>query len=284
MTLGYEVPQGSKIHFGKSARLKRDIEKMAVEIFYERGFEEIATPSFNFTDDERILGKRKIIRTSIDNNKQMILRNDNTIDVIKIINRHLKISNKKWFYIQPAFLYPSTQINQIGAECIGKGAENIANILSVAVSIFLALKLKPILQIANMNIPKLCAEESGLNMEVFSQMQVQKILGSNSYLREMLYIQDKNSLKSYIKQAPNFLKNELQELLDSVSFCSEYEKNGGNIIFSPLYCPKMGYYESLFFRAFSDNKVFLRGGKYTIDGIYSCGFAIYTNEVVDFML
>ncbi len=279
MTLGYEVPQGSKIHFGNNARLKREIEDRAVEIFYANGFSEISTPSFTFTDDERILSKRKIIRTSIDNNKQMILRNDNTIDVIKIINRHLKISNKKWFYIQPAFLYPSTQINQIGAECIGKGAENVANILSVAVSIFLKLELKPILQIANMKIPKICALESGLGLEVFSQMQVQKILDSHSYLREMLYIQDKNSLESYIKKAPAFIKNELQELLDSVSFC-EYD----NMIFSPLYCPKMGYYESLFFRAFSDNKVFLRGGKYTIDGVYSCGFAIYTNEVVDFML
>lgn len=279
MTLGYEVPQGSKIHFGKSARLKREIEDKAVAIFYENGFSEIATPSFTFTDDERILSKRKIIRTSIDNNKQMILRNDNTIDVIKIINRHLKISNKKWFYIQPAFLYPSTQINQIGAECIGKGAENVANILSVAVSIFLGLGLKPILQIANMKIPKLCALESGLGLEVFSQMQVQKILDSHPYLREMLYIQSKDSLESYIPKAPKFIKGELQELLDSVSFC-EYD----NMIFSPLYCPKMGYYESLFFRAFSDNKVFLRGGKYTIDGVYSCGFAIYTNEVVDFML
>ncbi len=279
MTLGYEVPQGSKIHFGKSARLKREIEDKAVAIFYENGFSEISTPSFTFTDDERILSKRKIIRTSIDNNKQMILRNDNTIDVIKIINRHLKISNKKWFYIQPAFLYPSTQINQIGAECIGKGAENVANILSVAVSIFLGLGLQPILQIANMKIPKLCALESGLGLEVFSQMQVQKILDSHSYLREMLYIQSKDSLESYIPKAPNFIKSELQELLNSVSFC-EYE----NMIFSPLYCPKMGYYESLFFRAFSDNKVFLRGGKYTIDGVYSCGFAIYTNEVVDFML
>lgn len=273
------MPQGSKIHFGKSARLKREIEDKAVAIFYENGFSEISTPSFTFTDDERILSKRKIIRTSIDNNKQMILRNDNTIDVIKIINRHLKISNKKWFYIQPAFLYPSTQINQIGAECIGKGAENVANILSVAVSIFLGLGLQPILQIANMKIPKLCALESGLGLEVFSQMQVQKILDSHSYLREMLYIQSKDSLESYIPKAPNFIKGELQELLNSVSFC-EYE----NMIFSPLYCPKMGYYESLFFRAFSDNKVFLRGGKYTIDGVYSCGFAIYTNEVVDFML
>lgn len=279
MTLGYEVPQGSKIHFGSNARLKRDIERVAVEIFYENGYEEISTPSFNFTDDEKILSKRKIIRTSTDNNKQMILRNDNTIDVIKIINRHLKLSNKKWFYIQSAFSYPSTQIEQIGAEYIGKDNENIADVLRVAVSILVKLQLNPILQIANMKIPRLCAEESGLNIEVFSQMQVQKILDSSAYLRDLLYIQDKNSLIAYIAKSPSFLKDELQKLLDSASF-GEYE----NMIFSPLYYPKIGYYESLFFRAFSDNKVFLRGGKYIIDDIYSSGFAIYTNEIIDFML
>ncbi len=279
--LGYEVPQGSKIHFGKSAKIKRDIEKMAVEIFYAHDYKEIATPSFNFTDDERVLSKRKIIRISADDNNQMILRNDNTIDVIKIINRHLKNAHRRWFYIQPAFSYPSTQIDQIGAECIGEndGSSDIAGVLGVAVEIFLKLGLCPILQIANMNIPRLCADESGLDIEVFSQMQVQKILDSSPYLRDLLFIQDKNGLTRYIKNAPDFIKGELQKLLDSASFC-EYD----NIIFSPLYYPKIRYYESLFFRAFSDNRVFLRGGKYKIDGIHSSGFAIYTNEIIDFML
>ena len=70
MTLGYEVPQGSKIHFGKSARLKREIEDKAVAIFYKNGFEEIATPSFNFThfanrkyEDSKALRERKWART-----------------------------------------------------------------------------------------------------------------------------------------------------------------------------------------------------------------------------
>ncbi|RDU65666.1 ATP phosphoribosyltransferase regulatory subunit [Helicobacter sp. MIT 14-3879] len=277
MILGYEVPQGSKIYFSKDAKLKRDIEKMAVEIFYENGYEEIATPSFNFTNDDKILSKRKIIRISADDNNQMILRNDNTIDVIKIINRHLsKIDNKKWFYIQPSFSYPSKEVNQIGAECID--ANGIDSILCTAVSIFLKLGLNPLLQVSNMNIPRLCAKESGFEIEIFSQMQVEKILNSNSYLKDLLYIQNKSSLESYILKAPSFIKYELQKLLDSASYCC-YE----NTIFSPLYYPKLGYYDSLFFRMFNNNKDFLRGGKYEIDGVHSCGFAIYTNEVIEFM-
>lgn len=276
--LEYEVPEGSKIHFGSSAKLKRNVEKVAVEIFYKNGYEEIATPAFNFSNDNKILSKRKIIRTSTNDNKQMILRNDNTIDVITIINRHLnKINNKKWFYIQPAFSYPSTEINQIGAECLEENA--LGNILSIAVSIFLRLGISPILQISNMNIPRLCAKDSGLDIEVFSQMQVEKLLKSKSYLRELLCIQDKSSLQNYIKKSPDFLKDELKKLLDSISYF-QYE----NIIFSPLYYPTMDYYDSLFFRMFSDNKVFLHGGEYQIDRIRSCGFAIYTNDLIDFML
>lgn len=279
LTLSYEVPQGSKIYFNESARLKRDIERLAVDIFYENGYEEISTPSFNFAIDEKILTKRKIIRISADDNKQMILRNDNTIDVIKIIKRHLgnKIDNKKWFYIQPAFSYPSTEINQIGAECLEE--DSMGSVLCVAVNIFQKLKLNPILQISNMNIPRLCAKESNIPLEVFYKMQLDKILSCDSYLKDLLYIQTKSSLQNYITKAPKFIKEELEKLLDSASYC-HYD----NTIFSPLYYSYFTYYDSLFFRMFSGNRVFLLGGKYKIDGVYSCGFGLYTNEVVEFIL
>lgn len=277
MILGYEVPQGSKIHFTQSARIKRKIEQIAVEIFYQNNYEEIATPSFSFAVDTRILGKRKIIRISADENNQMILRNDNTIDVIKIINRHLgnKIDNKKWFYIQPAFSYPSTEINQIGAECLDE--QSFENVLCVAVEIMKQINLDAILQISNMQIPLLCARELNLNIEIFSKMQVDKIMQIGGFLSELLAIQNKFDLDSYIKKAPNFLKKELEIMLECA--CA-YE----NTIFSPLYYSRFGYYENLFFRAFSNNKIFLLGGRYEIDGIHSCGFAIYTNEVVEALL
>ncbi|RAX54669.1 ATP phosphoribosyltransferase regulatory subunit [Helicobacter sp. 16-1353] len=278
MTLGYEIPQGSKIHFGLSAKIKRDIELKAVDIFYQNGFEEILTPSFSFGLED-IIYKYKAIRISADDNKQMILRNDNTTDVIKIIHRHLgnKISNKKWFYIQPSFSYPSTEINQIGAEFLDK--DSLGNILCIAVNIFLELELNPILQISNMNIPKLCVKESELDIDIFSKMKIDRILKSASYFGDLLSIQTKNDLESYIPKAPRFLKEELEILLHSASYC-DYK----NTMFSPLYYSPNGYYDSLFFRMFNDNKIFLLGGKYEIDDVQSCGFAIYTNEVVEYIL
>lgn len=274
MSLVYEIPQGSKIHFGNSARLKRKIEALAVRIFYENGFEEIQTPMFSFENS----GSRETIKISTNNNKQLFLRNDNTNDVIKIIHRHLggRISNKKWFYIQSAFSYPSTQINQIGAECMDN--ECFANIMCLVVSVFLELKISPILQISNTNIPRICASESGLSLEVFSKMHLDTILKS-SYLAELLKIERMDDLKSYIAKAPSFLKDELEQLLQSASYC-HYE----NTIFSPLYYPPFGYYDGLFFRMFNGNKNFVIGGKYEIDDVKSCGFAIYTDEVVEFIL
>lgn len=276
MTLGYEIPQGSKIHFGTSAKIKRDIELKAVDIFYKNGFEEISTPSFSFSNDNKV--SRNTIRISSNNNKQMILRNDNTTDVIKIIHRHLgDISHKKWFYIQPFYSYPSAEINQIGAEFLNK--DSLGNLLCVAVSIFLELKIEPILQISNMNIPRLCAKEENLDIEIFSRTNIGSILKSASYFAPLVSIQTKQDLISYIKIAPSFLKSELENLLHIAS-CCHYE----NTIFSPLYYSPNGYYDSLFFRMFDGNKVLLLGGRYEIDEIKSCGFAIYTNDVVDYIL
>ncbi|MBR7118125.1 MAG: ATP phosphoribosyltransferase regulatory subunit [Helicobacteraceae bacterium] len=276
MTLGYEIPQGSKIHFGTSAKIKRDIELKAVDIFYRSGFEEISTPSFSFSNDNKV--SRNTIRISSNNNKQMILRNDNTTDVIKIIHRHLgDINHKKWFYIQPFYSYPSAEINQIGAEFLDE--DSLGNLLCVAVSIFLELKIEPILQISNMNIPRLCAKEGNLDIEIFSKAKIDSILKSASYFASLVSVQTKQELESYIKVAPSFLKEELENLLHIASYC-HYE----NTIFSPLYYSPNGYYDSLFFRMFDGNKVLLLGGRYEIDEIKSCGFAIYTNDVVDYIL
>lgn len=294
MELGYEIPQGSKIHFGLSAKIKRDIEQKAVEIFYQNGFEEILTPSFALQENSEnsenaAQTSRKTIRLSAEGNKQIVLRHDNTTDVIKIINRHLggksggKNANKtaKWFYIQPCFSYPSIETHQIGAECLN--AERLGEVLCVATAIFAALNLTPILQISNMNIPRICAIESGLEIEIFSKMKLDRVLDSaahsHGYLKDLLFIQTKQDLERYIPDSPRFLRDELEVLLESASFC-HYERT----IFSPLFFSQNPYYDSLFFRAFEGNRVFLLGGKYEIDALHSCGFAIYTNDVIEHIL
>ena len=42
----HEIPNGSKLYFASSAKLKRQIEQKASEILENEGFSEIVTPIF----------------------------------------------------------------------------------------------------------------------------------------------------------------------------------------------------------------------------------------------
>ena len=48
MIYEHEIPTGSKLYFGESAKLKRSLEHAASTLFYEADFEEIVTPFFSY--------------------------------------------------------------------------------------------------------------------------------------------------------------------------------------------------------------------------------------------
>lgn len=48
MILSHEIPQGCKLYFGKNAKAKRELENLASTILYQKGYEEIVTPTFSF--------------------------------------------------------------------------------------------------------------------------------------------------------------------------------------------------------------------------------------------
>ena len=76
MILEHELPQGSKLYFDMSARLKRDIESCAIKAFYENDYREIVTPSFAFLEHQGDMFNREIVRLSSENNHQIGLRYD----------------------------------------------------------------------------------------------------------------------------------------------------------------------------------------------------------------
>ncbi|PAF42636.1 ATP phosphoribosyltransferase regulatory subunit [Helicobacter sp. 11S03491-1] len=279
MILEHEIPQGTKLHFGASAKLKRQIENMVCEIFYHNNFEEILTPSFVYLEHQKNFSNRNIIRLSSQNNHQISLRYDTTIDAIRIITKRLgrSTNQKKWFYIQPVFSYPTNEIHQIGAECLD--VEEMPKILCLSVEIMKKLGISPILQVSNVKILKLCAKDLGINIGVFQKMQVEDILKHGGYLGDLLKIQTQEDLKNFLKIAPDFLKPELEALLESASYCSD-----AKTIFSPLDFAPIEYYNDLVFRMFEGNHTFLLGGKYKIEDTQSCGFGIYTDDIVDYLM
>lgn len=283
MILEHEIPPGSQLYFGESARLKRQIETRASQILYAAGFEEIATPSFSFLEHQRDVSSREVLRLSNEKNHQIALRHDTTLDVARIITKRLgrTTDHRRWFYIQPVFSYPTTEIHQIGAESLGEN--DTKAMLRVALEIFGALRLEPILQLSNMQIPLLCAQHSGLGIETFAKMQVERILSADSsmggLLDELLSLRSVEDLKRVKNRAPDFLKEELGHLED-LAVALEYPR----VVFAPLYYAPMEYYEHLFFRMFEGNSTLLFGGSYMIDGLESCGFGLYTDHLIEKML
>lgn len=273
MILEHEIPEGSKLHFGLSAKLKRKIENLSVELFYQHGFEEIVSPIFVYQEHQKSFLNRNVIHLSSKKNHQIAMRNDSTIDVIRIITKRLgrTTTQKKWFYIQPVFSYPTTEYNQIGVECLDEN--QIQHIIQLGVSIFKALQIRPILQITNTKIAKRCAEETGLNYEYFTKLNIEK-LRSIDFIAKLLHVNTTKDLESCIPLCPQFLHDELKYLIE---LCKcDYD----NLLCSPFLPVPVDYYNDLFFKMFLNNYTFLSGGRCCIDDVKSCGFGIYTDNVV----
>ncbi|MDO8261138.1 MAG: ATP phosphoribosyltransferase regulatory subunit, partial [Candidatus Magasanikbacteria bacterium] len=191
MILEHEIPSGSKLYFGKSAKVKREIEKVASDILYSKGFEEIVTPIFSYHQHKSIADERELIKVNDENNNSISLRADSTIDVVRIIEKRLgrNTEHKKWFYIQPVFRYPTDEQFQIGVEFMDES--KLSSVLNIAIDIFDKLDVEPLIQISNMMIPKLLVEMFyELTLDDFRHINIEKFLNLKvDWLEKLVYLQ-----------------------------------------------------------------------------------------------
>ena len=59
MIFEHEIPNGSRLYFGKSAKAKRALENKVCEILDNRDFEEILTPNFSYSQHQSIECEKK---------------------------------------------------------------------------------------------------------------------------------------------------------------------------------------------------------------------------------
>ena len=52
MILEHEIPKGSRLYFGKTAKKKRAIENLISSVLDENDFEEIVTPNFSYSQHQ----------------------------------------------------------------------------------------------------------------------------------------------------------------------------------------------------------------------------------------
>lgn len=278
MILEHEIPQGTKLYFGETAKKKREIENVASDILYANGFEEIVTPIFSYHQHLSIADERELIRVNDAKNNNMSLRADSTIDVVRIIDKRLgrNTEHKKWFYIQPVFRFPSNEQYQVGVEFMGQ--KKLSSVMKLAVAIFEKLEVKPLIQISNIRIPKiLTAMFDELELDDFRHINIEKFLNLKvDWLEKLVYLQHVEQVDELLEIVPEKIKIELQKMKD---LCSEMSCN--NSVLAPMYYAEMLYYDELYFRAIENNEVYASGGRYKNEELTSVGFAIYTDTVCE---
>jgi histidyl-tRNA synthetase len=274
MIFEHEIPSGSKLYFGESAKVKRDIEYVSSEILDNLGFEEIVTPLFSYHQHESFDDKKPLVRLNDEENNEVTLRADSTADVVRIVTKRLGRSteSKKWFYNQPTVSFPTTEQYQIGAEIIDGSFEEIAR---TTITLLNEIGVQPVMQIANIRIPHLLNKKYGVSLEVLKSMHVEQIMATDlpwiEQLARLHSVDDLNDLSVF----PSDIQEELEKIKEATQKV-EYD----NMVISPLFYAKMRYYDSLTFRMFEDNALLATGGIYTIEGIEAAGFALYTDECV----
>jgi histidyl-tRNA synthetase len=272
----HEIPQSSKLYFAKSAKLKREIEAVASDILYKEGFEEIITPFFSYHQHQSV-DEKLLIRFSDTDNHIISLRADSTLDAVRIITRRLgrTTKQKKWFYIQPVFHYPSVEINQIGAEFIG--GSDLKLCVDAVSRIFDYFDILPLLYVSNVKIPKIISKTLNIPLEVFANGQLEDILGTDeAWLTKLAKMQKAEEIEDALDISPKPIKEELvklQLLANKISY--------KNLVVAPLFYSKMRYYDSLFFSFIDKNEILGSGGTYRFEGQESCGFGLYTDMIIE---
>lgn len=276
MIFEHEIPKGSRLYFGASAKAKRVLENKVCDILENAGFEEILTPNFSYSQHQAIENDKTLIKFSDENNEQVALRGDSTLDVVRIITKRLgrTTSHRKWFYVQPIFTYPSKEEYQIGCEWIEH--DNIADIMNLTADILKALEINPILQISNINIPKLVASELNIDIDLLKNGEIASLFELNcDWLNSLIKVKDISDLEKVVEVVPQSLKPELEKLLKRAK-----EVNYSNIIIAPLYYGSLKYYNGIYYRVINNNSTLCKGGVYSSEGISSLGFALYTDNLL----
>ncbi len=274
MVYEHEIPSGSKLYFGASAKVKREIEFVSAELLDNLGFEEIVTPLFSYHQHVSFNDKKPLVRLNDEENHEVTLRADSTADVVRIVTKRLGRSaeSKKWFYIQPTVTFPTKEQYQIGVEVLDGKFEEV---VKTSITLLKEMDIEPVMQIANIRIPHLLNEKYGVSLEVLKSMHVEQILSADLPWIEQLVrvnsVKDLNDLTAF----PFDVREELEKIKEATE---KVEYN--SMVISPLFYAKMRYYDSLTFRMFENNALLAMGGIYTVEGIEAAGFALYTDECI----
>lgn len=268
MIYEHDIPKGGKLYFGKSAKIKREIEAVASEVFENNAFDEIVTPFFSYHQREA-LDERELIRFSDQNNRVMALRGDSSIDVTRLVLKRLRSNSKRWFYIQPVFRYPSSERHQIGAEVLEGSLEEAITLNRLILD---KLEIKPVLQISNIRIVHLVSTLLNVSLSTLKKGKLEELC-EVEWVSKLAYVhtkEDLNDLSGY----PESIVRELEKLKEAAA---PFE----DALIAPLFFANFNYYDGIFYRFIKGNELLSMGGSYEVEQKTAVGFSIYTDKLID---
>jgi len=269
MIYSHDIPKGGKLYFGKSAKLKREIEAVSAEVFENNEFDEIVTPYFSYHQLEALKSKN-LIKLNDTQNRDLTLRGDSSIDIIRLVSKRLKSNSKKWFYIQPVFRYPSIEIHQIGAEILEGNLDEVINLNKILMDKF---NLIPTIQISNIKIVQLVKALTNIDDESLKKEKLEKF-SEIDWLKKLAYIHKKEDLNN-LEFYPIEIKEELLKIKKIISNL-DFE-----VVIAPLFYAEFNYYNGLFYRFFVDNTLLSMGGEYEFQNLKAVGFSLYTDNIIE---
>ena len=276
MILEHEIPNGSRLYFGKTAKAKRNLENTIASFLENASFQEIITPNFSHSQHQSIDKETQVIKISDEANNQVALRADSTLDVARIITKRLgrTTKHKKWFYIQPVFTYPSNEFYQIGAEWLE--CEDASEVINLTSKVLGLLNINPTIQVTNINIAKLVSKELNISLDLFKDGEVAQLFDLKvQWLDKLLFTSTLEDLENLLPDLPINIQGEVVKLIEIVKNIS-YK----NTKVSPLFYTAMKYYDDVYYRVIQDNYTIAKGGRYKSEGVSSMGFALYTDELL----
>lgn len=273
MILEHEIPVGSRLYFGKTATLKRELETKACKILQNEGFEEIVTPHFAYHTHQLRENEEEsmdLIRLASPDNSFLTLRADSSLDVVRLITKRLgkTVNHQKWFYVQPIFSYPSTETYQIGAEWIN--SNDVTSMLKIMLQILSSFNIEPTIQLSHSDIANDICNITKAQIGWFSPLNVAKLSSLDiDWLNDMLALEC-----GEIENAPQKIATAIKELNDTA------DALGTKTLLHPLFVSENDYYSGVFFRALMGNEVVACGGAYKSESSVCVGFALYLDNIL----
>jgi len=216
MIFEHEIPTGSRLYFGKIAKLKRTLENTSSVFLEDNGFEEIITPNFSYSGHQSIDNDKALITLTDEVNNSLALRADSTLDVVRIISKRLGRAtiHKKWFYIQPVFTYPANETYQIGVEWIGHHC--VSEIINLNCQLLEKIEIETLVQIANINIPMIISKEYDIDIELFKNGEIGALFELNfEWLTKLISVKSADELEVILDILPDCLHAECKKLINS---------------------------------------------------------------------